>query len=103
MAASGSNSPRRPERSNALHRLSAPLLLRLHALPRWLVPILLAILLVTGFALEGVPGGLALAVVGLFLGWLLLLSWPLIGAGSRLVRLLVVAAVLASAWLEITG
>ena len=103
MAAPGTNSPGRPERTSALHRMSAPLLLRLHAMPRWVVPILLAVLLVTGFALEGWAGALPLAVVGIFLGWLLALSWPLIRPTSRLIRLVVVAAVLATAWLEVAG
>lgn len=83
-----------------LQKASAPLLLRLHALPRWIIPVLMAVLLVTGFALEGIAGALCLLVLGLFLGWLVLLSWPLLSPGSKVIRVLVVGVVLAGAYLE---
>lgn len=79
---------------------STPILVRLHGLPRWVVPVVMAALLVTGFALEGWPAALCLALVGLFLLWLLLLSWPVLRPGSKAVRVIVVGTVLAAAYLE---
>ena len=75
-------------------------MVKLHALPRWLIPVAMAVLLVTGFALEGVLAGLCLLAVGLFLLWLVLLSWPVLTVGSKAIRVVVVGSVLAAAYLE---
>jgi hypothetical protein len=48
-------------------------------------------------------GGLLLALVGVFLGWLLLLSWPVLGASSKLLRLIVIVAVFGIAFLKAMG
>jgi hypothetical protein len=77
-----------------LQKASAPLLLKLSAMPRWLVPLMLGALLLLGFFLEGVLGALALLTVGVFLAWLVLLSWPLLSPGSKAIRALVVGVVL---------
>jgi hypothetical protein len=77
-----------------LQKASAPLLLKLSALPRWLVPLMLGALLLLGFFLDGVLGSLALMLVGLFLAWLVMLSWPLLSPGSKMIRTLVVGVVL---------
>lgn len=85
----------RAANGTALHRVSPPLLRRLHALPRWLVVITPAIVLFAGLILTG-PfawlGALLLALVGVFLGWLTALSWPAIGPAARLLRVVVVVA-----------
>jgi hypothetical protein len=77
-----------------LQKASAPLLLRLSTLPRWLIPLMLGALMLLGFFLEGVLGALALLLVGLFLAWLVMLSWPLLSPGSKMIRTLVVGVVL---------
>lgn len=89
-----------PRKKSSVHTWSAPLLLKLHALPRWLVPVVMAALLVTGFILEGALAALCLLLVGLFLLWLVLLSWPVLAPTSKAIRVLVVGAVLAVAYLE---
>ncbi len=77
-----------------LERRSAPALIVLHGLPRWLVPIAMGLLLLVGLLAPSIIGGIALLGLGVFLGWLLAVSWPLVSGSARLVRLLVVAAVL---------
>lgn len=58
-------------------------------------PVVTATLLVAGLLLPvGWIGGIALAMVGLVLGWLLALSWQLLGWPARFTRLLLVLLVL---------
>ncbi len=67
----------------------------MHSLPTWLVPVLMAVLLLAGLALPWRWAGLILLVPALFLGWLLALSWPLVSASGRLLRSTAIAAVTA--------
>ena len=83
-----------------LERSSARPLLLLHQLPVWLVPVVLAGLLVTGLAVPGLPGALALVLVAAFLGWLAALSWPRLGTGGRLQRAAAVVALLVIAGIQ---
>lgn len=85
--------PTAPPARRTLERLSAPVLIRLHVLPRWIVPVLLAVALFAGLALP-VPwlGALLLVIVGLFLAWLTALSWPILTPSARFVRAVVTAA-----------
>jgi hypothetical protein len=69
--------------------LSAPTLLRIHGLPKFLVPALIVALMLLGLFLPAPYSGIALTVVCLFIGWLMYLSWPLLDSKSRLIRLLV--------------
>lgn len=69
--------------------LSAPALLRIHGLPKFLVPALIVGLMLLGLFLSAPYSGIALTVVCLFIGWLMYLSWPLLDSKSRLIRLLV--------------
>ncbi len=73
---------------------SAPLLLRLHTMPRFLVPLLLVSSLLLGFMTTGIISYLALLFVALFVTWLLFLSWPLLEPGARLLRSAVVVMLL---------
>jgi hypothetical protein len=41
--------------------------------------------------------GIALTVVGFFIGWLMYLSWPLLDSKSRLIRLFVFLILIAAA------
>ncbi len=69
------------------------MVLVLTRLPKWLVPLLLAVLLVVGLAVSGPVGLAALIVVLVFVAWLVFLSWPVIAFGARLLRLVVLALV----------
>jgi len=72
-----------------------PLITRLSRVPRWLVVIALAVLLVLGMIQTGSLAWLGALILGLltvFFAWLLVLSWPAIPASGRLLRLIVVAA-----------
>ena len=92
-----------PEASQArssLERSSARPLVLLYQLPVWVVPIVLAGLLVTGLAVPGWLGAVALVLVAAFLGWLAALSWPRLGTGSRLQRVAAVVALLVIAGIQ---
>jgi hypothetical protein len=80
-----------------LARLSAPLLIRLHAQPRWVVPVVMLGLCLGGLFTRGVVAFLCLGLLAVFLAWLLLLSWPLITPASRLLRVVAVGVVAAAA------
>ena len=76
-----------------LERRSVPGLLLLHRLPRWVVLVGVALLVAGGLFLGGIVGGILLLVLAGFLGWLVALSWPVLSAPARLIRLVVVLAV----------
>jgi hypothetical protein len=78
----------------AVEGRSARVVLLLHQLPRWLVPALMAALLVTGLAVRGPGGGAALVGVAAALGWLACLSWPALRGQGRLLRMAAIAGVL---------
>jgi uncharacterized YccA/Bax inhibitor family protein len=77
-------------------------LILMNGLPRWLVPVLLAVLLVAGLAISGPLGAALLGVLGLFLAWLVFLSWPALPVATRIIRLVVVAGIVAVAVLQAT-
>ncbi len=81
----------------AVEGRSARVLLLLHQLPRWLVPVLMAALLVTGLAVRGPGGGAALVAMAAVLGWLAYLSWPSLGGQGRLLRAAAILAALVAA------
>ena len=85
---------------SAMERSSATPLVFLHQLPRWLPPLVMLALLITGFAVPGWIGATALALVALFLGWLGYLSWPALTARGRLLRAAAVACILAIAVIQ---
>ncbi len=89
-----------------LERASIPILSRLLAIPRWLLVVLIAACLLLGLTLTGplaILGSLFLLIVGTFLGWLLLLAWPVLSPGRRMIRLVVVLAVVGLAVLKALG
>ncbi|MFN8158450.1 MAG: DUF6703 family protein [Candidatus Nanopelagicales bacterium] len=71
--------------------------------PSWLVPVILAVMLVAGLAVPSRWAGLLLVVVGLFLAWLTALSWPAAGTAGRIGRLVVVLALFAAAGARLLG
>lgn len=80
--------PARPR--SAVERFSAPILLRLHGLPRWLFPLFTALLLLGGLMVgNAVLAAVLLSVLLLLLLWLIALSWPLLTPLARLMRLAV--------------
>jgi hypothetical protein len=81
----------------ALEHRSATWLLWLHQLPAWLLPVLTAGLLVVGVAVGGLGGAVALCGLAVVLGWFAAVSWPRLSAQGRLLRIVVVCAVLALA------
>jgi hypothetical protein len=85
----------------AVERRSAALLVYLHQLPRWIPPVVLAALLITGLAVHGIMGGIALLVLALVLTWLAVVSWPSLSPAARAVRALVTAMVAVVAVIQI--
>ena len=76
---------------------SAGPLLLLSRMPKWIVPAVLALLLVAGLAIQSPWSALFLVPVALFLAWLLALAWPVLPTRGRLMRLVVVLLVAAAA------
>jgi hypothetical protein len=83
-----------------LERASARPLVWLQQMPRWIPPIVAAAVLVTGLAVPGAVGAVALLLVAAFLGWLAALSWPKLSPSGRLLRLAAVAGVVALALIQ---
>lgn len=98
--------PTAPPARRTLERLSAPVLVTLHALPRWLVPVLLATALFVGLILSGSwawLGAVLLVVIAVFLSWLTALSWPILTPASRGIRVVVSASLFGIAVLKAMG
>lgn len=76
---------------------SAGPLMLLSRMPKWIVPAVLALLLVAGLAIQSPWSALFLVPVALFLAWLLALAWPVLTTRGRLMRLVVVLLVVAAA------
>jgi hypothetical protein len=77
---------------SALERMSAPWLVRLSRVPRWLFLIVLGSVLFTGLYLDSAVGGAMLLVLALFLAWLASLGWSHVSPIGRVLRLLTVGA-----------
>lgn len=88
--------PRLSWRSRVEHR-SVPLIERLNDLPR-AIPFVVILALFIGAAAMGPLGWVPLAVVAVFVAWLLFLTWPRLTAPERALRgtvllMVVVAAI----------
>lgn len=85
-------------------KISSPLLVRLHALPRWVTPIVMTLILLVGLLANPNEtwglwiGFFALMLIALFLSWLLILSWPILVTTSRMLRILVIGLLLFGAF-----
>jgi uncharacterized membrane protein len=82
---------------------SRPILVRMQALPGFLIPVTLGILLFLGLTLNASWSGVLLIVIALFLFWLTAVSWPAITTGSRILRAVVDVGVLALGVLKLMG
>jgi hypothetical protein len=85
-----------------VERRSAPALLALQRLPRWVVPVLMVLPLGAGMLIHGWPSLICLGALVVFLGWLTYLSWPVIYGRGRLLRVLVLGLLLAVAVMNTT-
>lgn len=79
-----------------VERASAPLLLWLSARPRFVIPVLSAVLLIGGLAAPPAVGVPLLVLLVLLVGWLSYLSWPVVEGFQRVVRLGTIGLVLAA-------
>ena len=84
----------------SLEQSSARPLVLLHQLPVWVVPLLLAALLIAGLVVPGWIGAVALVLVAAFLGWLAAVSWPRLTPSGRLLRVAAIAGVLVVAGIQ---
>ena len=84
-------------------RASAPWLMRMAALPPFVIPALLGITLFLGLVLPSRWAGLLLLPIAVFLVWLCALSWPSLSTGSRALRLLVAVGMSVLAVLKLAG
>ena len=75
----------------AVERFSARPLVFLHQMPRWVLLLIVLGLLISGFAVTGWIGAVALLLVGILLGWLAYLSWPSINTQGRVLRVVALA------------
>jgi hypothetical protein len=71
---------------------NARILSRLAAMPRSAQMLTFLVIVLAGFFLPGIAGALALAIVVIVLGWLLTLTWSTSTPGLRVMRLVVLAA-----------
>ncbi|WP_245647052.1 DUF6703 family protein [Microtetraspora niveoalba] len=69
---------------------SATALVFLFQLPRWVVPIVMVALMLTGVVVDSWLGGLAVLPVLAFVLWLAYMSWPSLRPGARLLRVALV-------------
>lgn len=79
------------------------MLTRLHAMPRWTVPLATVVLVFVGLFTGPVLGGLCLLVVAAFLGWLAYLAWPQLSRGGRIGRSLVLGILTGVALARMSG
>jgi hypothetical protein len=67
-------------------RSAAPAVFLFTSVPRWAVPVAMVVLLLTGLAVTGWAGGLAVLPVIAFVLWMAYLSWPSLATGGKLLR-----------------
>lgn len=91
---------------SALHRISLPIMRTLTRFPRWLLLVLTGLFLFLGLIQTGDLtwlGVVLLSIVTIFFAWLLALSWPAVPPSGRLLRGLVVIALIGITVLKAMG
>jgi len=96
-AGQGPYTPGASASRQAVERSSARPLIFLSQLPWWLPLIVVLALMITGFAVRGWIGAVALVLVAAFLVWLAYISWPRVNTRGRVLRIAAVACMLAAA------
>ena len=87
---------------HSIERRAAAPLLFLYQLPRWVVPVALLAVLITGFAVPGWIGSAALLALAAVLGALGYLSWPGLAGRGRVLRAAAVAVLIVLAITQAT-
>lgn len=78
-----------------IEHASVPWVERMHRIPQPLALVLLVVVLAAGVLAPRPWGGIAFLLVGLFIGWLLFLTWERLKLPERLMRIAVLVLVLA--------
>jgi hypothetical protein len=100
---SPSNShPTSPLRAR-ITRASYPYVRRLHELPKLTLPGITLVLALVGVFAPPAAAVPALILLALLLAWLGFLSWPVVGAGSRAMRIFAVLVILFLAVSRLAG
>lgn len=86
-----------------VERGSAPVLLWLTSRPRFVIPVLSAVLLIGGLAAPVAIGVPLLLLLVLLVGWLSYLSWPVVEGFQRFLRLGTIGLVLAAVAGKLSG
>ena len=76
-------------------RSAVPLTFLSTQVPRWVAPVVLVIFLLAGLAVTNPLGAVAVLPVLAFVCWLAYLSWPSLRIGGRLLRIVVIAFLVA--------
>lgn len=96
-ASAGRSLPGQRTLRSQVESASRPLLLRLHALPRLLIPIGTLVLIGIG-AFTPMPYALiAFGIAFVFVAWIAYLAWPAVPWSGRLIRLAMLALLVALA------
>lgn len=86
-----------------MERHSATPMVFLHGLPRWVLPIGLALLLASGMIMKGWPAAIPLLLLTAFLGWFGYLSWPALDLSGRLLRIAACAVLIGISAVHLSG
>lgn len=86
-----------------VERRSAPVLLWLTARPKFVLPLVVAVLLITGLAAPPAVGAPLLVLLALLIGWLSYLAWPTIQTAPRLLRVATVGLLVAAIAGKVSG
>jgi uncharacterized membrane protein len=81
----GAVPPSSPARAG-LERRSRRWLVRLAAIPRWVLLLLLVALAIAGLLLPGWVGAALLVLIAVLATWLTALSWPVLRPGAKVLR-----------------
>lgn len=83
--------------------LSKPLLTRIHALPRLVVPLVTLLLVVVGALAPLSLAVPALVIIFAFVGWIVYLAWPIVPASGRALRVIMLALIAGIAVSRLVG